>query len=133
MRAPIPRPQAIALALLVSVAPALAAPCDGLDTRLTPERQRHFAPIVARVADGAAGAEVTGFAQEGPWLFVHAGFADLDPAFFFFRTEGSRMRFVDLWAGFTVEEERAEDIAWAQRIGAPPKLAACFAAAAIGG
>lgn len=131
--------KSIILGLLAAGAAGVAAPasaaasCSGVDTRLTPERQTHFAPIVASMAGDAAGARVTGYGQEGAWIFVHATFATLEPAFFFFRTEGGAMHYVDLWAGFTVEEERAEDIAWARGIGLPERLAACFAEAAIGG
>ena len=127
----------IAIAALIgAAAPAAAAdPCAGVDTRLTPQRQQHFAPIVAQVAGGVApaGVEITDYAAEGDWIFVYASFAELEPAFFFFRTGGSRMRYVDLWGGYTTEEERAEDTAWARGIGAPAGLAACFAERAING
>lgn len=121
------------LAVVAAMPGQAAAPCAGADTRLTPARAQHFAPAVAKAAGGVApsSVELTGFAQQGDWIFVHAEFTELEPAFFFFRIEGDKMRFVDLWAGFTVEEEKDEDVAWARSIGLPADFAACFARTAI--
>ena len=126
---------AATLSLMVLTLPALAQEsCAELDTALTVVRAQEFAPLVAQAAEGTKPEQVEfmDFATSGDWSFVHAATPVADPGFFFFQKVGGKHQFKDVWGGIALASERPEVVSWADALGAPANLTACFADSAVG-
>jgi hypothetical protein len=111
--------------------------CHGVDTALTEARRQAYAPLVAEsVTRQASPAEVqiADFLRFGDWIVVGAEVPVADgEGFFFYRRDGDRLRFLDVWGGYADASEAGDVADWAEALGAPPVLAACFASRAVVG
>lgn len=123
----------VALIACLPFAAAAADVCAGVDTGLTPALTTHFEPIVAKVLQARPDAvSILGYLHEGDWTIVNAGSDAVDPGYVFFRQEGGKLRFVDVWGGMTNADDPAdieETADWAVKLGVPTGLAHCFAMA----
>ncbi len=110
--------------------------CAGVDRTLSPARRQDYAGLIATaIGKGVTPPQVQihSALSYGAWSAAYAGTPVADDGFFFFRKSGSRKRFRDVWGGMAQPSDRPALIAWARKIGAPARFAACFAQTAIGG
>lgn len=120
---------------LLWVTPSLAdAPhadlCKGVDQSLTAKRRSEFAPLVSRAMGGKVrpgDVKFLGFMGEGDWAAAYVSTPVADNGTLFFRKGKKGWQFRDVWAGVASKGEEAEIARWARHLGAPDKLAACFA------
>lgn len=117
----------LSLSLVSSAAIAQEA-CASLDTGITLPRAQDYAPLIAEAA-GTTPEEVEflSFAESDDWSLVYAATPVADPGYFFFETVDGERQFKDVWGGIASVSEHDEQVAWAEALGAPADLAACFA------
>lgn len=118
--------------MLVSTAAVAQEACASLDTALTFVRAQEYAPLIANAAEGTTPEQVEflSFVQSGNWSAVYAATPVADPGYFFFETVGEEKQFKDVWGGMASVSEQPELVTWAEALGAPADLAACFAESA---
>jgi len=122
--------QGLALLSLSFVSSAAIAQeaCASLDTGITLPRVQDYAPLIADAAGTTPEAvEFISFAESDDWSMVYAATPVVDPGFFFFESVDGGREFKDVWGGIASVSERDEQVAWAEALGAPADLAACFA------
>jgi hypothetical protein len=104
--------------------------CDGLDTSLSSDRRQEYAALVARaVAEGVrpSGVKIHRFMAIGAWSAVSVSTPVTDDGYLFFQETDGRKQFRDVWGGWADPSEKPELIKWVTNLGAPERLAACFA------
>lgn len=118
----------VSLALASSASVAQDA-CGSLDTALTDARAQEYAPLISQVAEGTAAQEVEfiSFMESGSWSVAYAATPVADPGYFFFEDVAGEKQFKDVWGGVASVSEQPELVAWAEQLGAPADLSACFA------
>jgi len=111
-----------------SSAVAAQEDCDGIDVGITVVRAQEYAPLIADAA-GTSPEEVEFISvlESGSWTVVYAATPVADPGYFFFEAADGKKQFEDVWGGIASTSERAEQVAYAEGLGAPSDLAACFA------
>lgn len=128
--------QAIALGLVLAGAGGLGKAahasdaCAGVDTALTDARQQAYAELVvaALVADvQPSEVAIRNFLESGAWSAVYASTPVSEDGMFFFEEVDGHQEFQEVWGGWAGPDDRLELIAWAEDLGAPASLAACFA------
>jgi hypothetical protein len=62
---------------------------------------------------------------DGHWQIIWATPHDSEGGVFFFKRQGSKPAFVDVWGGMTTDRRSAAR--WAVKLGVPNALAQCFA------
>ena len=115
---------------------ASAAPCKGVDQTLTAALSQDYARLVAKDLRSnvkPSQIEVLAFMREAPWSVVYVSTPVSDNGYFFFEESRGAQRAKDVWGGMAQPSERPELIRWARKLGAPKKLAQCFAHRASGG
>lgn len=121
---------------MLGICPAVAAqPCAGVDTNLTDPVKREYAAMVAKaVGKGVKPSQVklSRVMQSGNWSAVYASTPQTDDGMLFFETVDGRKQFKDVWGGWADPSERPELVAWAKKLGAPDRLAKCFARTVTG-
>jgi hypothetical protein len=108
--------------------------CAGVDTSLTDARRHEYAPLVAAALEHKvrpAAVELSHFMQSGSWSAVSASTPLADDGVLFFEEAGGRKQFKDAWGGWADPSERSELVDWAKGLGAPERLATCFAQTVI--
>jgi hypothetical protein len=120
----------LAVALLASCAPVFAQGCDGIDTALTGARRAEYAALVAKVLAPSVRAgqiEILHVFEDGTWSAVEATTPVSDVGMFFFDASQGAKRFKDVWGGLAQKSDRPQLVRWASKLGAPARLAQCFA------
>jgi hypothetical protein len=115
---------------------ACAAPCAGVDQTLTAARGDEYARLVAEDLRGdvkPSQIKVLAFMREAPWSVAYVSTPISDDGYFFFEERRGTKRAKDVWGGMAQPSEKPELVAWARKLGAPEKLARCFALHAAGG
>lgn len=102
--------------------------CMSLDTAITVVRAQEYAPLIAEAAGTTAEeVEFLSFMESGRWSVVYAATPVADPGYFFFEDVAGQKQFKDVWGGVADASERDDQITYAEALGAPSDLAACFA------
>jgi hypothetical protein len=120
----------LALALLAGCPRVFAQGCDGIDTTLTDARRAEYSALVAKAVAPSVRAgqvEVLHVFEDGTWSAVEATTPVSDIGMFFFDTSQGSKRFKDVWGGVADVSERPQLVGWASKLGAPVRLARCFA------
>jgi hypothetical protein len=127
---------AIVVVILMTSAGARAqGACRGVDQKLTSSGKQEYAALVAQDMRGKvkpSQVEVLGFMKEGAWTVAYVSTPVSDDGYFFFAEERGTKRAKDVWGGMAQPSERPEIAAWAEKLGAPERLARCFALHATG-
>jgi hypothetical protein len=113
-----------------------ADPCLDVSVEVTEERKHEYAPLVVKAIGGkvkAAQVKFYSVLESGPWSAVYIGTASTDDAVLFFESANGRKQFKELWGGWADPSEKPELSKWAKNLGAPEKLARCFAATVTAG
>ena len=115
--------------LLFSSAAIAQEACVEIDTDLTAPRAQLYAPLIATAAEGSTAEKVAFifFAESGSWSVVSAYTPASEQGYFFFETASGAPQFKDVWGGVAEVSEQPELVKWAETLGAPADLAACFA------
>ncbi|WMT91964.1 hypothetical protein [Pelagibacterium sp. H642] len=123
---------AILTLMFASSAVVAQESCVSLDTALTAVRAQEYAPLISQAAEGSTPEQVEflSFMESGSWSAVYAATPVADPGYFFFEDVEGEKQFKDVWGGVATRSERPELVAWAEELGAPSDLAACFAESA---
>lgn len=122
----------LASAVLFSVAttPALtAAPCAGVDRKLTQQRKADYAALVAKSVGNKvkpSRVEIDTFLQSGDWSVVYATTPIADPGYFFFDHASGKPVFKDVWGGIADDGDGPVLKKWARDLGVNKEIAACF-------
>lgn len=124
---------AISFALLGLIAPSASAAtkdCDGVKLELTKVRKQDYATIVASAVDHKvkpAQVEFNAILESGDWAAAYVSTPIADDGMMFFQTVNGKKQFRDVWAGYADDSDRPDLVKWARKLGAPEKLARCFA------
>jgi hypothetical protein len=121
----------MAIYLLICSRIVRAAPCDRVDRQLTAARQQQYASLVARsirTPHIPQDIHVAQLMQSGPWSAAWGESKDFEPGVFFFRQATTGPRFVDVWGGWAVPEDRPQLIKWVHALGkdVPDDLPVCL-------
>jgi hypothetical protein len=118
---------AAVLASCVSASSA-AAPCDGVDRRLTADQKAVLAPPLAEQLHAPNVAVLQAFRFSG-WSVVYVQPPASDGPFLFFNRDPAAGRYVALWSGAAAPSEEQDIKNWALKNapGIPARLAGCFA------
>ncbi|MCO4319607.1 hypothetical protein M8997_020680 [Phyllobacterium sp. 21LDTY02-6] len=128
---------AVGLAWLGATLPAALAAtndCAGVRLDLTKARKQAYAPLVAAAVGNKvkpAKVEFNAILESGDWSAAYVSTPIADDGMMFFQTVNSKKQFRDVWGGFADESDRPDLIKWARKLGAPDKLARCFAQVVI--
>lgn len=127
---------AFAMVMALAAGAALAGErCEGVDQTLTAALKQEYARLVAADIRGKvkpSDIKVLAFMREAPWSVAYVSTPVSDDGYFFFKEEQGAKRAKDVWGGMAEASERPELIQWATKLGAPEKLARCFALHATG-
>lgn len=123
------------LGMMLTSAFAANSACDGVEVEMTQARKHEYAPLVAAAMDNSFKPAQTKFLsimESGAWSAAYVSIPDADDGVMFFQTVNGKKQFRDVWGGFAVPSEKPELVAWAKKLGAPDKLARCFAETVVG-
>ena len=118
------------LAMMPTSAFAADNACDGVKVEVTKERKQEYAPLVAAALDNKfkpARAKFIAIMESGNWSAAYVSTPVSDDGVMFFQTVNGKKQFRDVWGGYAEPSEKPDLIAWAKKLGAPEKLAKCFA------
>lgn len=118
------------LGLMVPDALAATDVCDGVKLELTKERKQAYAPVVSAAVNNKvkpAKVEFNAILESGDWSAAYVSTPIADDGMMFFQTVDGKKKFRDVWGGFADDSDKPQLIAWAKKLGAPDKLARCFA------
>lgn len=123
---------ALALGTVISTSglAQAAAPCSGVEQKLTDASKREYSSLVAKSVTAKvrpSQVEISNLIESGAWSAVSASTPVSDDGVFFFQTADGAPQFKDVWGGSADPSERPELIKWAKKLGAPDNLARCFA------
>jgi hypothetical protein len=111
-----------------------AAPCQGMEKKLTAKEKAELGRAIARQYSAAEkmevpSAEVMCVFASGDWSIIRALPYAAEPLYFFYRGNPLTNSYVTSWYGIVMPEDEPEVKKWALENvpGIPPKLAACFA------
>lgn len=114
--------------MLVSSVAIAQDDCASLNTGITLVQVQEYAPLIAdAVGTTPEEVEFLSITQSGNWSAVYAATPVADPGYFFFENVDGEKQFKDVWGGIASASEREEVVAFAEDLGAPDDLAACFA------
>lgn len=121
----------------VMLTSALAAnnACDGVKLDLTTARKQAYAPLVAAAVDNKikpAQVEFQAIMESGNWSAAYVSIPIADDGVMFFQTVNGKKQFRDVWGGYADTSEQPQLVSWARKLGAPEKLARCFARTVTG-
>ncbi len=115
-------------AALLAAAPAEANSCTGLESRATPLSRKADAALIRQLA--RQGVRASGIGQaitDGKWRVIWATPQEAENGIFFFQRQAKGWRLKGTWGGVVAPGEQADVRSWARNIGAPPRIARCFA------
>lgn len=111
-----------------SIGSSIAAPCSGVDRKLTEERKTVMAPKIARELK-VASVDVLQSLRSNGWSIIYVDIHVSDEAFLFYSGDPMTTRHVSAWSGAAGPNELADIENWvvknSPRI--PRMLAKCFA------
>ncbi|MBZ9963601.1 hypothetical protein [Mesorhizobium sp. BR1-1-2] len=120
----------IGLAGLIPTSAFANDACDGVKVEVTKARKQEYAPLVASAMDNKfkpARAKFITILESGNWSAAYVSTPVSDDGVMFFQTVDGRKQFRDVWGGYADPSEKPELVSWAKKLGAPEKLARCFA------
>jgi hypothetical protein len=109
--------------------------CNGVKVEVTKARKQAYAPLVAAAMENKvkpAQVEFEAILESGDWSAAYISTPVADDGMMFFQTVNGKKRFREVWGGWADPSERPELVAWAEKLGAPEKLARCFAETVTG-
>jgi hypothetical protein len=118
------------LGTMLTSAFAANSACDGVKVEMTKTRKQEYASLVAAAMDKKvkpAQVEFEAIMESGDWSAAYISTPVADDGVMFFQTLNGKKQFRDVWGGFADPSEKPELVAWAKKLGAPEKLAKCFA------
>lgn len=118
------------LGLMVPSAFAATDVCDGVKLEITKVRKQDYAPVVASAVNNKvkpAQVEFNAILESGDWSAAYVSTPIADDGMMFFQTVNGKKQYRDVWAGFADDSDKPHLISWARKLGAPEKLARCFA------
>jgi hypothetical protein len=104
--------------------------CDGVKVEVTKARKQEYAPLVVSALDKKfkpAQAKFITIMESGSWSAAYVSTPVSDDGVMFFQTVDGKKQFRDVWGGYAEPSEIPELVSWAKKLGAPEKLAKCFA------
>ena len=104
--------------------------CDGVKVEVTKARKQDYAALVASAMDSrvkSAQVKISGIMESGSWSAAYVSTPVSDDGMMFFQVVNGKKKFRDVWGGYADPSEKAELVSWAKKLGAPEKLARCFA------
>ena len=107
-----------------------AQACEGVDTALSAARKHEYALLVAKamtVKVDPSAVKLRNFMESGPWSAVYASTPVSDDGVFFFQNVNGQKQFKEVWGGSADPSEKPELTKWVRDLGAPERLATCFA------
>lgn len=119
-----------ALALACWAAGAYAAICDGILLESGAARQKEYAALVARNVDGRVKpsmVKIERLLREAGWSAAFAQVPGHENGIFFFEEIDGKKTFKQVWSGTAEHWESPFLMRWAVNLGAPERLAGCFA------
>ncbi|MCR6727441.1 MULTISPECIES: hypothetical protein [Agrobacterium] len=120
----------VCLGLMVPSASAATKDCDGVELELTKVRKQDYAAVVASAVDHKVKpvqVEFNAILESDDWAAAYVSTPIADDGMMFFQTVNGKKQFRDVWAGYADDSDRPDLIKWARKLGAPEKLARCFA------
>lgn len=117
------------LAFTLAAAPIHSEnPCSGVDRKLTPERSRSLAPVVAKQLN-VKRAQILNSFRFGRWSILYAATFESDEVYAFYSGAPQSNKYVTLWGGVAFKDEEEEIRNWTLKNapGIPITLANCFA------
>lgn len=124
---------AIGSLLLAMGAAAAQDVCANIEQPLTDALKQEYAGLAAAALDGGGTPdqiEVDTILQSGAWSVAYVTPPEMEPGYMFFEKAGGKKEFKDVWGGFATVSEQPETAKWAETLGAPADLSACFASLA---
>ncbi|MHC1551504.1 hypothetical protein [Phyllobacterium sp. K27] len=118
------------LAVMLPSALGAGSVCEGVKLELTKARKQAYAPLVAAAVDNKvkpAKVEFNAILESGDWSAAYVSTPIADDGMMFFQNVNGQKQFRDVWGGYADESEKPDLISWAKKLGAPDKLARCFA------
>lgn len=104
--------------------------CDGIVIHSVSARQQEYAALIARTIDRRARAgtvKVERLLREDAWSAAFAQIPGHENGIFFFEEIGGKKTFKQVWSGTAEAWESPFLMRWAVNLGAPERLAGCFA------
>ena len=122
---------ALALGLIAIIAAPIswaATPCDGIDRKITPQRQTAIAPHIAKQLQVKKADVLKSFQYRG-WSIFYVETHETDEAYVFYSGDPLKSAYVTLWGGAARKDEEREIRQWTLKNapGIPNRLAGCFA------
>jgi hypothetical protein len=122
------------LSILLATGVAVAQDaCANIEQPMTDALKQEYATLAAAaLADGETPdqIEVDTVLQSGGWSVAYVTPAEVEPGYMFFEEADGKKQFKDVWGGFATVSEQPETAKWAEALGAPADLSACFASLA---
>jgi len=118
------------LGMTLSSAFAANSVCDGIKVDVTEARKQEYGPLVAAAMDNKfkpARAKFITIMESGNWSAAYVSTPISDDGVMFFQTVDGKKQFRDVWGGYADPSEKPEVVSWAKKLGAPERLARCFA------
>ncbi|MGH6861052.1 MAG: hypothetical protein ACRECY_12390 [Phyllobacterium sp.] len=123
------------LGMMTTSAFAAHNACDGVTVEATLSRKHEYAPLVAAAMDNTfkpAQATFIAIMESDDWSAAYVSVPVADDGVMFFQTVNGKKQFRDVWGGFAQPSEKPQLVSWAKKLGAPEKLAKCFAETVTG-
>lgn len=120
-------------AVLLLAAPAIAQDvCTGIEVEPTAAITKEYADLTAEALKESSPGPITveKVLVSGAWSVAYIVPQDLDPGYAFFEDTDGKKIFKEVWGGLATVSEQPETAKWAETLGAPADLAACFASLA---
>ncbi|MEO9341168.1 hypothetical protein ABFT80_27635 [Mesorhizobium sp. SB112] len=119
------------------LAPAFAAikACEGVQVELTKAHEQAYAPLVAAAVENKvkpAQVEFQAIMESGDWSAAYVSIPIAEDGVMFFQAVHGKKQYRDVWGGYAEPSEKPELVRWARKLGAPEKLARCFAETVAG-
>jgi hypothetical protein len=123
------------LGMMLTPAFAATNACEGVQVELTKAHEQAYAPLVAAAMDNKlkpAQVEFEAIMESGDWSAAYVSTPITDDGVMFFQTINGKKQFREVWGGFAEPSEKPQLVRWAKKLGAPDKLARCFAETVAG-
>ena len=104
--------------------------CDGILVESISARQKEYVALVAKSLPGGSKAgtvKIERLLREADWSAAFAQIIGRESGIFFFEEIGGKKTFKQVWAGTAEQWESPFLMRWAVNLGAPDRLAGCFA------
>lgn len=121
---------AILSIVLATGATAAQDACASIEQPLTDALKQEYAALAAAALDDGETPdqiEVNTVLQSGGWSVAYVTPSETEPGYVFFEETDGKKQFRDVWGGIATISEQPETAKWAETLGAPADLSACFA------